>query len=126
MFRLEFKTPKEANETFRRNAYCAGFEISARDSTEVGSCRYYCQKGGRKRGNIYNKTNCPFYFKEHVKAKEDGTYLVSISQKKICSIHNHPLNTQKYALMIQNEEILQVIKNMLESDIQPHKIRKFL
>lgn len=82
MFRLEFKTPKEADTTFWRNSYFAGFEISARDSTEVGSCRYYSQKGGRKRGNISNKTNCPFYFKAHVKAKEDGTYLVTISQKK--------------------------------------------
>lgn len=82
MFKLEFKTHKEADSAFRRNAFFAGFEISARDSTKVGNCRYYCQKGGRKRGNISNKTNCPFYFKTHVKANEDGTYSVTISQKK--------------------------------------------
>ena len=58
---LNFPTAREADLVLRKKALEDGFEITARDSTKVAGCRYYCRRGGRKRGDISNKIDCPFF-----------------------------------------------------------------
>ena len=43
------------------------------------SCRYYCRKGGEKRGIISNKMNCPFAFRIMLILRYDWTISIEIS-----------------------------------------------
>mgnify|MGYP001050602289 FL=1 len=123
---LNFPTAREADLVLRKKALEDGFEITARDSTKVAGCRYYCRRGGRKRGDISNKIDCPFFFKTMAFENQDGSISIRISEKNICLNHNHQLKPQRLTVKILNEEILQIVRDMLHSDIPPSKIRKFL
>ena len=82
--KINFKNPKEADETLRAKAQESGFELAAKDPIFSGYCRYYCTKGGKKRGQASNKTDCPFYFRTILIFNQDGSTLVKISNSRIC------------------------------------------
>ncbi|KAK8881891.1 hypothetical protein M9Y10_044528 [Tritrichomonas musculus] len=124
--KLEFNSPLEADSELRIMAKKNGFEISAKDIIISGFCRYYCHKGGKKRGKNSNKTDCPFCFRTIMSVNDDGSTFVKIDEAYQCLEHNHALIQQMYTLQLANNEVKEMVQNMINSDISPVKIRKFL
>ena len=102
----------------------AGFEISVGDDPNSKFCRYYCSKGGRKRGKMPNKTNCPFYLTACLE-KNIRSEKIIISTKNICLIHNHKLHPSMFYYKTIDDSVLEIVHQMYQSDIPPHKIRNF-
>lgn len=129
LVKLEFNSPQDAYNQLKAMAVQSGFTLAIRDSNYSHSCRYYCSKGGRIRGKTTNKTDCPFEFRLKAEQNKEGKLITKISEKKICLTHNHELKTGlslKYQLQFIDGELLLLIENMINSDIPPNKIRKFL
>lgn len=125
---LVFKSPLDAYQTMKLMALQSGFEIIIQDTKGTSDCRFYCSKGGRKRGKTSNKTDCPFFFRLSTEVTNDHKLITRISPKNMCLNHNHPLLNTIVPLKLQliEGEILDIVTNMIDSDIPTNKIRKFL
>lgn len=56
----------------------------------------------------------------------DGSAFVKIDEAYQCLEHNHALIPQMHTLQLTSNEVKEMVQNMIDSDISPVKIRKFL